>query len=173
MRAGRSVTIFTGRISRKKYHEAKEIWIILKTTAKGLRPSAGDGKSGWVERKISISEINARRIAAVAGFLAVALGAFGAHGLKDLLGHNGTTAIWEKAVFYHFIHTVMLFVVAQIKPFRAMVWWCFLMGIILFSGSLYLLAVTNILWLGAITPLGGLSFLLGWALLVFNSKTES
>jgi hypothetical protein len=46
-----------------------------------------------------------------------------------------------------------------------MVWWCFLMGIILFSGSLYLLAVTNILWLGAITPLGGLSFLLGWALL--------
>ena len=119
-----------------------------------------------------ITEISARRIAAVAGFLAVALGAFGAHGLKDLLGHNGTTAIWEKAVFYHFIHTVMLFVVAQLKPFRAVVWWCFLIGIILFSGSLYLLAVTDLLWLGAITPLGGLSFLGGWGLLMFHAMTD-
>ena len=119
-----------------------------------------------------ITENNARRIAAVAGFLAVALGAFGAHGLKDLLGHNGTTAIWEKAVFYHFIHTVMLFVVAQLKPFRVLVWWCFLIGIVIFSGSLYLLAVTDILWLGAITPLGGLSFLLGWALLVLNREAK-
>jgi len=117
-----------------------------------------------------MSELNGRRIAAVAGFLAVVLGAFGAHGLKDLLGHNGTTAIWEKAVFYHFIHTVMLFVVAQGKPFRATVWWCFLIGIMLFSGSLYVLAVTDILWLGAITPFGGLSFLLGWTLLMFSPQ---
>jgi len=55
------------------------------------------------------------RIAAALGLLAVLLGAFGAHGLKDLLGHNGTGAIWEKAVFYHFIHAVMLFVLAQMK----------------------------------------------------------
>src|SRR5712675_1192608 len=63
------------------------------------------------------------RIAAVAGFLAVALGAFGAHGLKEILAQNGTTAIWEKAVFYHFIHAVMLFVVAGRKPFVAGAWW--------------------------------------------------
>jgi len=52
------------------------------------------------------------------GLLAVALGAFGAHGLKDLLAHNGTTAIWEKACFYHFIHAVMLFLLAERKRFR-------------------------------------------------------
>jgi uncharacterized membrane protein YgdD (TMEM256/DUF423 family) len=105
------------------------------------------------------------RIAAGAGFLAVLLGAFGAHGLKDLLAQNGTAAIWEKAVFYHFIHAVMLFVLARQKPFLAAAWWSFLAGIVIFSGSLYLLAVTNVKWLGAITPFGGASFLIGWGLL--------
>jgi uncharacterized membrane protein YgdD (TMEM256/DUF423 family) len=111
----------------------------------------------------------ATRIAAATGFLAVALGAFGAHALKDLLGHNGTTTIWEKAVFYHFIHAVMLFVLADRKPFPAVAWWSFLIGIFFFSGSLYLLAVTNALWLGAVTPVGGVSFLFGWGWLVFKS----
>jgi uncharacterized membrane protein YgdD (TMEM256/DUF423 family) len=109
------------------------------------------------------------RIAAVAGFLAVALGAFGAHGLKEILAQNGTTAIWEKAVFYHFIHAVMLFVVAGRKPFVAGAWWSFLAGIVIFSGSLYLLAVTNMKWLGAVTPIGGLSFLVGWAWLFWSA----
>jgi uncharacterized membrane protein YgdD (TMEM256/DUF423 family) len=112
----------------------------------------------------------ATRIAAAAGLLAVALGAFGAHGLKELLAQNGTTAIWEKAVFYHFIHAVMLFVLAERKPFPAVSWWSFLAGIFLFSGSLYLLAVTNAHWLGAVTPFGGVSFLVGWAWLVFKSS---
>jgi uncharacterized membrane protein YgdD (TMEM256/DUF423 family) len=103
------------------------------------------------------------RIAAAAGFLAVTLGAFGAHGLKLTLGQNGTTAVWDKAVFYHFIHAVMLFVIAGRKPFAAGAWWSFLTGIGIFSGSLYLLALTNWKWLGAITPVGGLSFLVGWA----------
>jgi uncharacterized membrane protein YgdD (TMEM256/DUF423 family) len=107
----------------------------------------------------------ATRIAASGGFLAVVLGAFGAHGLKHLLAENGTTAIWEKAVFYHFIHTVMLFVLAERKPFPAVSWWSFLAGIAIFSGSLYLLAITDVLWLGAITPFGGLAFLFGWATL--------
>ncbi len=102
------------------------------------------------------------------GLLAVALGAFGAHGLKDLLAQNGNTAIWEKAVFYHFIHAVMLFVLAERKPFPAVAWWSFLTGIVLFSGSLYLLAATNVHWLGAITPIGGVSFLLGWAWLILK-----
>jgi uncharacterized membrane protein YgdD (TMEM256/DUF423 family) len=108
------------------------------------------------------------RLSALLGFLAVALGAFGAHGLKTLLAQNGTTSIWEKAAFYHFIHAVMLFVLADRKPFQCGPWWCFLIGIFFFSGSLYLLAVTNILWLGAITPIGGVSFLLGWGWLVFK-----
>ncbi len=109
----------------------------------------------------------ALRIAGVLGFLAVALGAFGAHGLKDLLAQNGTAAIWEKAVLYHFVHAVMLFLIANRTPVQNGPWLSFLVGIVLFSGSLYLLAVTNLKWLGAITPFGGLSFLLGWAWLVF------
>ena len=109
------------------------------------------------------------RIAAGLGLLAVLLGAFGAHGLKDILTKNGTTAIWEKAVFYHFIHAVMLFVLATQKPFQAVAWWGFFIGVFLFSGSLYVLAVTNALWLGAVTPVGGVGFLLGWGWLVFKS----
>ncbi len=105
----------------------------------------------------------ASRIAAVTGLCAVLLGAFGAHGrLNDLLAQYGTTAIWEKAVFYHFIHAVMLFVLAERKPFPVIAWWSFLAGIVFFSGSLYFLAATDTRWLGAITPVGGVSFLLGW-----------
>ncbi len=109
------------------------------------------------------------RIAAAMGLLAVALGAFGAHVLKDLLAQNGTAAIWEKAEFYHFIHAVMLFVLADRKPFPAVAWWSFLAGIFFFSGSLYLLAVIHVLWLGVITPIGGVSFLFGWAWLIFRA----
>ncbi len=104
----------------------------------------------------------AARIAAILGLLGVALGAFGAHGLKDLLARNGTAAIWEKAVFYHFVHTVVLLLLATRTPFQAGPWVCFLLGILVFSGSLYLLAFTNLRWLGAITPLGGVSFIVGW-----------
>jgi uncharacterized membrane protein YgdD (TMEM256/DUF423 family) len=120
-----------------------------------------------------MTSATASRIAAAAGLLAVALGAFGAHALKDLLGRNGTTDIWQKAVLYHFIHTVMLFVLAGRKPFPAVAWWSFLAGIVIFSGSLYLLAVTNMHWLGAITPVGGVSFLVGWTCLVFKTKGDS
>ena len=105
------------------------------------------------------------RVAAILGFLAVALGAFGAHGLKDILSRNGTGAIWEKAVFYHFIHAVMLFVLAQRSPIRAGPWFSFLIGIVLFSGSLYALALTGNKALGAITPFGGISFIVGWVCL--------
>ncbi|MCL4788391.1 MAG: DUF423 domain-containing protein [Verrucomicrobia bacterium] len=115
----------------------------------------------------------ATRLAAVSGFLAVALGAFGAHGLKEVLARNETAAIWETAVFYHFIHTVMLFLVAQGKPLRTGPWFSFLAGIVIFSGSLYLLAVTNVRWLGAITPLGGVSFLVGWLWLAFLAGKSS
>lgn len=112
------------------------------------------------------------RVAAVMGALAVALGAFGAHSLKGLLLQNETTAIWEKAVFYHFIHTVMLFVVATRQPLPRVPWFGFLIGILIFSGSLYLLAVTNVKWLGAITPIGGISFIVGWVCLAIHPPVE-
>lgn len=108
----------------------------------------------------------ALRTAAAFGFLAVALGAFGAHGLKDLLARNGTATIWEKAVLYHFIHAVMLFVLAQRPSVPWGAWFSFLIGIVTFSGSLYLLALTNLRGLGAITPIGGVSFLIGWIWLI-------
>ena len=114
----------------------------------------------------------ATRIAAAAGLVAVALGAFGAHGLKGLLAQNGTAAIWEKAVFYHLIHAVMLFVLAERKPFPAVAWWSFLAGIMIFSGSLYLLALTNVRWLGAVTPVGGVGLIVGWAVLLLCSKLQ-
>jgi uncharacterized membrane protein YgdD (TMEM256/DUF423 family) len=116
---------------------------------------------------------SALRIAAILGALAVVLGAFGAHGLKGVLVSNGTTAIWEKAVFYHFAHTVMLFVLAGRAPLRRVAWLSFLFGILIFSGSLYLLAVTNLRWLGAITPVGGISFIVGWVCLAIKPSVET
>lgn len=112
----------------------------------------------------------ATRIAALMGFLAVALGAFGAHGLQKLLEHNGRVETWHTAVFYHVIHAVVLFVLAGQTPLRRGPWWSFLIGILIFSGTLYVLALTNIRWLGAITPLGGVSLLVGWAWLLVAPK---
>ena len=109
-----------------------------------------------------VNPLLAFRIAAVLGFLAVGLGAFGAHGLSSTLNRFGTTAIWEKAVLYHFIHAVVLLILARTRPWPPGPSFCFLVGILIFSGSLYLLAATNTRWLGAITPIGGLSFLAGW-----------
>ncbi len=74
---------------------------------------------------------------------------------------------WEKAVFYHFIHAVMLFVLASRARVPVGPWASFLVGIVIFSGSLYVLALTNARWLGAITPVGGVSFLVGWLWLVW------
>ena len=104
------------------------------------------------------------------GFLAVALGAFGAHALKGVLDQNQTVETWKTAVLYHFIHAVMLFVLACRKPLPRGPWFSFLIGILIFSGSLYLLAVTNIKWLGAITPFGGVSFLVGWVCLMISAR---
>jgi uncharacterized membrane protein YgdD (TMEM256/DUF423 family) len=110
----------------------------------------------------------ASRVAAGFGLLAVVLGAFGAHGLRNLLAENHTADIWQKAVFYHFIHAVMLFVLARLKPVPVVPWWSFLAGIVIFSGSLYALAATNQTWLGAVTPVGGVAFIVGWVCLVWH-----
>lgn len=109
-----------------------------------------------------------RKTACGLGFLAVALGAFGAHGLKSVLEQNQTAAIWQTAVFYHFVHTLMIYVVATREPFRKTACLLFLVGIAVFSGSLYALALTNIKVLGAITPIGGVGFLSGWVTLALG-----
>ena|SRR5580765_4260482 len=115
----------------------------------------------------------ALRVAAIMGFLAVCFGAFGAHALHKVLASHGTQEIWEKAVFYHFIHTIMLVILAVRAPLSRGPWWSFLIGIPLFSGSLYVLALTRIGWLGAVTPFGGLSFLVGWGWLAWCSLSRS
>ncbi len=102
------------------------------------------------------------RIGAAFCFLAVALGAFGAHGLKGLLQANDTLEIWNKAVLYHLVHAVALVALALSATANRGVFYFLAAGIVIFSGSLYLLALTNVRWLGAITPLGGLCFLVGW-----------
>ena len=107
------------------------------------------------------------RIAAVLCFLAVALGAVGAHGLRSMLEARGMIEVWNKAVFYHFIHAIALLALALYGTINRGACLLLLVGIFLFSGSLYLLALTNLRWLGAVTPLGGLCFLAGWACLVF------
>jgi uncharacterized membrane protein YgdD (TMEM256/DUF423 family) len=114
----------------------------------------------------------ALRISAVIGFLAVALGAFGAHGLHDLLEKNARLATWETAVLYHLTHAVVMLVIATLRPVRSVAWWLMLAGIVIFSGTLYTLALTNVKWLGAITPLGGVCLLAGWLALAFGRARE-
>ncbi len=106
------------------------------------------------------------RLAAALCFLAVALGAFGAHALRSTLERHGMLDVWNKAVLYHFVHAIALFVLALFDAANRGAWWFLFAGIFLFSGSLYAMALTNLRWLGPITPLGGLCFLAAWAWLV-------
>jgi uncharacterized membrane protein YgdD (TMEM256/DUF423 family) len=108
------------------------------------------------------------RIAALLCFLAVALGAFGAHSLKQTLETSGMLDVWNKAVFYHFIHAIALLVLALYGAVNRGAWWFLFAGILIFSGSLYVMALIPQArgWLGAITPIGGLCFLAGWAWLL-------
>jgi len=106
------------------------------------------------------------RIAAALCFVAVGLGAFGAHSLRPMLELHGMVDVWNKAVLYHFLHAIALLVLAFYGAANRGAWWLLFAGIFLFSGSLYGMALTNLRWLGAITPLGGLCFLAGWAWLV-------
>lgn len=112
----------------------------------------------------------ALRFAAILGFLGVALGAFGAHGLHDLLVKNGREANWETAVLYHLVHAAVLVAISRGEILPRAAWWMFTSGIIVFSGTLYVLAITNMKWLGAITPLGGLALLGGWLALAVSRR---
>ncbi|MFZ6648739.1 DUF423 domain-containing protein [Undibacterium sp. TJN25] len=110
-------------------------------------------------------------VAAINMFIAVGAGAFGAHGLKQVLSAE-MLAIWQTAVSYQAMHALGLFAVALLMPRLnpALLGWAgiaMLAGIILFSGSLYALALSGVRVLGAITPLGGLGFLAAWAMVAW------
>ncbi|WP_110928279.1 DUF423 domain-containing protein [Bacillus massiliglaciei] len=109
-------------------------------------------------------------IGAINAFLAVALGAFGAHGLEGKIPDK-YLQIWHTGVTYQMFHAVGLLIIGLLAakiPGSLLNWsgWLMLIGIILFSGSLYVLSLTQIKVLGAITPLGGISFLVAWILIV-------
>lgn len=109
-------------------------------------------------------------VGAVAAFLAVAFGAFGAHGLRGRLSPE-MLAVFETGVRYQMYHALAILVIAlAVARFDGWLMraagWLFAAGIVLFSGSLYALALTGVTILGAITPIGGLAFLAGWVLLV-------
>ncbi|MEO4054009.1 DUF423 domain-containing protein [Solibacillus sp. CAU 1738] len=113
---------------------------------------------------------------AIHGFLAVSLGAFGAHALKDILD-DYSTGIWNTAVQYQMFHAAALVLIGilmsaklfgEVKQLKiAMI--CMNLGIVFFSGSLFILAVTGIGVLGAITPIGGVLFLIGWAMIIASA----
>jgi uncharacterized membrane protein YgdD (TMEM256/DUF423 family) len=107
--------------------------------------------------------------------LAVMLGAFGAHGLKDRLSEY-SMSVYEKAVFYHFVHALGLLIVALLAKASVISWtganrvgWLLSVGIMIFSGSLYALAISGVKVLGAITPLGGIAFIAAWAVLAYEA----
>ena len=109
---------------------------------------------------------------AIAAFIAVALGAFGAHSLRSKLTPEMLN-IFEVGVRYQMYHALGLMAVAWAmarwpEANLAGAGWSFIVGIIIFSGSLYLLSTIDIRWLGAITPIGGLAFLAGWAILIWS-----
>jgi uncharacterized membrane protein YgdD (TMEM256/DUF423 family) len=112
------------------------------------------------------------------GFLGLALGAFGAHALKDTLAARGSAGTWQTAALYHLVHSVAVLALAAYwraaanPPSPALLaGWLWVGGVALFSGSLYWLALGGPRWLGPVTPLGGLAFLAGWALVAWSAAT--
>lgn len=115
-------------------------------------------------------------VGSILGFLAVALGAFGAHGLKQAISAE-SLAIFQTGVQYQALHALallaigaMFYALPQPGKLKA-AGWLFTAGVVVFSGSLYILAVTGVKWLGAITPLGGLCFLSGWVCLIWSAAS--
>ena len=113
-------------------------------------------------------------LASLSGMLAVLFGAFGAHALKNSLDEY-SLGVFETAVQYQLYHSLALLLVgvlALLQPQATMLkssGWLFVFGILVFSGSLYVLSLSGIRWLGAITPLGGVAFILGWACLAASA----
>ncbi|MBT3254063.1 MAG: DUF423 domain-containing protein [Candidatus Marinimicrobia bacterium] len=110
-------------------------------------------------------------IGAIFGILTVGLGAFGAHALKSVLDSYGQS-IWEKAVFYQAIHSLLLLILPGLSSYLTpkelnVSGYLIIIGIFLFSGSLYILAISGKKYFGAITPIGGVAFIVGWSWLAY------
>jgi uncharacterized membrane protein YgdD (TMEM256/DUF423 family) len=117
--------------------------------------------------------MNWNAIAAIFLAVAVMLGAFGAHALRDRLDAY-SMGIWEKAVFYQFVHSLGMLLISMLPRTQTFpaesasnVCWLLAIGVLVFSGSLYALALTGVRTLGAITPIGGVAFIAGWLLLAW------
>lgn len=111
-------------------------------------------------------------IASLLGGLTVAIGAFGAHALSATLQASGRVDTFETAVKYQMYHTLALLAVGLLlfkveQPALQVAAWCFFLGTLVFSGSLYTLCATGITWLGAITPIGGTLLIVGWGALFY------
>jgi len=119
-----------------------------------------------------MNHTHAARIAAGFAMFGVLLGAFGAHSLKDTLSAspNGMET-WRTAVFYHLLHAVVMYVLSITKG-NLRAWFLFAGGILLFSGSLYLLASLQWKWLGPVTPFGGVLLVAGWATLYLKAPKD-
>ena len=114
------------------------------------------------------------KISALCGALAVALGAFAAHGLKEHLSAQALE-IYQTGIHYHIFHTLALLAIVNLPLDQRRLLWVarsFLLGLVLFSGSLYTIAVTGIAAVGMITPFGGVAFICGW-LLLFTAKAQN
>ena len=116
--------------------------------------------------------MNYLMIGAMSGCLVVIMGAFGAHALNEILDDYGKS-IYNKAVLYHMFHSIAILILGLINKIQpeiqlSMVGWSFMFGIILFSGSLYILAITGIKSMGIITPIGGVLFIIGWVFLILK-----
>jgi len=117
-------------------------------------------------------------LGSINAFLAVALGAFGAHGLRSKLSDE-MLAIYQTGIQYHMFHAVGLMIVGLVFQWisnsSVMIWagWSMAFGILIFSGSLYVLSISGLRWLGAITPVGGLGFLIGWLLFAYAVFKQS
>ncbi len=119
-----------------------------------------------------IPRMNLVRIAAILGFLGVALGAFGAHGLRNRVGPE-MLEIWKTGVLYHLAHALALLGVAALGPrvgWPRAVAGLFVGGVLIFSGTLYAMVITGNFWLGRITPIGGVALLGGWAALAASAR---
>jgi|TARA_B110000211_G_scaffold46092_1_gene49210 uncharacterized membrane protein YgdD (TMEM256/DUF423 family) len=114
------------------------------------------------------------RLTALSGAIAVMLGAFAAHSMKETLTPQ-MLDIYQTGVLYHFIHTVALLGALGLPLSERSLHWaarCFMLGIVLFSGSLYLIAVSGFSVLGIVTPIGGSAFIVGWLLLFTATSAE-
>ncbi len=114
-----------------------------------------------------------RLVAGLLGLTGVGLGAFGAHALKDTLAARQMTSAWDTAVLYQLVHCVAIYATSYSTKPATKAAWAWTLGLLLFSGSLFAMALGGPAWLGPITPLGGLALLIGWGLVIKDAIARS